>query len=208
MRIKRRRRLIGVQRLPLARGDADHRAGHRRVDLGELQVRFLDAHAGLLLLHLRLQRVDLGGGGAHRGFGVLHLLGGRGFFGHQILLALQIALGFLEIDLALDQRRLLRAQRRAVGIDARGRLLGIDLRQQLAFFDFGADLDVQLLQLPRHLRADVDIVARLQRPGRADQVFDVSALHGGEDQFIGLLCAGAPRFPRPPAAGADDEREQ
>ncbi len=53
--------------------------------------------------------------------------------------------------------------------------LRVDLGQQLALLSPSiADIDIQLLKLAGDLRADIDIVARLQIAERRDGVFDIA----------------------------------
>ena len=61
---------------------------------------------------------------------------------------------------------LLGAQLGLVRLDAREVHGGIDLGDELTGLDRRSDLDVQLLQLPRHLRAHVDRVLRVEGTAR------------------------------------------
>ena len=50
---------------------------------------------------------------------------------------------------------------------------------------------MDLLQLARHLGADIHVVARLQRAGGGDDIFDVATLNGGElETGRGVAVAG------------------
>lgn len=57
----------------------------------------------------------------------------------------------------------------------------VDFHQQLAFLDRIASLDVNLLNLPRSLCADIHVAARLQGAERRHAVFDIAPadLHSG-----------------------------
>ena len=79
-----------------------------------------------------------------------------------------------------------------------------DSGEQLAFPDLAADVDMDLLQLARHLGADVDVVARLQGAGGGDDVLDVAALHADELVAGELVARSAEPRPQQPAAPAEE----
>src|SRR5690606_28964824 len=82
----------------------------------------------------------------------------------------------------------------------------IDLGEQLPLGDGIADLDVQLLELPGHLRADVDDAARLERAGGCDRVLDV-AVADRDDQRLILLDDYIGLAPVPNAGGDRGEHD-
>ena len=148
---------------------------------------------GLQLLHLRLERSDLRFHAVERGLRVLHRAGRGRFFLHQVLLTLEIPLGLLEVRLALHELRLLRTQLGAARVDACDRSFRIDLGEQVAFLHLAAHLDHDALQLSRHLRAHIDVVARLQRARGGDEILDGALLH----RRVDILVARAGRHEMP-----------
>jgi hypothetical protein len=51
---------------------------------------------------------------------------------------------------------------------------------------------VQLLQLPGNLRADVDEVLGLERPGRGDRILEITALGHRSDEVVGRIVVVKP----------------
>ena len=186
----RRCRLGGIDGLALTHCNAHDRAVDRGGDLGIAEVGFLHAHVGLLLCDLRLGLDDLVPGVLQRGLGVDQLLVGGGIFRVQVLLALIVALGLREVVLLRFKAGLGGPQAGAVGLDAQAGIGGIDGRQPVADLHHIAHLDEELLDLARHLRTDIHVIARFERAGGGHEVFDVAHRHGAEEIFA-LVLAGA-----------------
>ena len=111
----------------------DDRARHRRVDLGVVQVRFVAAQRRARLLDLRLEHVDLRLRRLRSAASaVCERVLRRRVLAHHVLLALELLLGERELRFAVGELRLLRAQLRAIRVDAREIDGRIDLGEELA----------------------------------------------------------------------------
>ena len=119
----------------------------------------------------------------------------------EVLLARGLQLREHELRLLVGELRLLVEQLRAIAVDLRLVDRRIDLGEQLSLLDDGADVHEQRLHLPGHLRADVDEVLGLERPGRGDRVFEVAALSDRRDQRGTIGVRAEPRLPRVVTAG-------
>ncbi len=169
------RLLLRDHRLAFLRDDRDHFAVHRRDDprIAEVRARGLDLDARRADL-----RVERGEARAlhveRRGRGFVVLARGR-VVGQHLLLPPERELGLLELrgarallrDEVLDVRLGL-AQ--LVSRDHR-----IDLGEPLILRHLVAELHLQRFQLAGHLRADVDLLERVQRAGGEHRVLEIGA---------------------------------
>ncbi len=155
-------------------------AGDRRAQFGELQVE-------LGLLDRRLLRRDLGLRGAVRLRALIEQLLGDGALAHQRLRALQIGFGEGEISLRLRQ----------IGARLIQRVLerpAVDGEQQVALLDDLAVLEMDLVEVAGHARADFDRLHRDEAPDIL-VLIDDGALDGlrhrdGRRRRRGLLLWG------------------
>ena len=152
------------------------------------------------LLHLRLERVHLGHGRLPRRRGALQRVGRGRVLAHEVLLARGLQLGQHELRLLVGELRLLVEQLRPVAVDSRLVDRRVDLGQELSFLDDGADVHEQLLQLPGDLRADIDVVLGLERPGRGDRVLEIPARGRRSKHSSARSGLGKPRLPHVVAA--------
>ncbi|MNN20116.1 hypothetical protein D3C81_1333770 [compost metagenome] len=181
-----------VQGLPLTCIDSHHRAADRGIDTCVAKLGLCAAQRGLRLEDLRLIHVDTRLGRQHLGLGCLHILFAGGAVGGHPLLATQLLLGqdmfgALLLDLCFQGLDGI-----ALGIQP-GLLRGwVDFHQQLPLLDGVAYLDVQGADLPRGLRADIDVLAGLQGAQRGDAGFDVATADADGRPLISLAWQQLP----------------
>jgi hypothetical protein len=199
----------------------DHDAVHRRADGGAVEVHLGLSELRLALpdqrldvADLRLARRELCLGGLQllaRGFGPrLRLVERRRrdeILLEQALVALELALGLSRADLRAGNLRLQRGDVGALGqhggarrLEVRHRLVhaqvervGVDARDDLAFLDLGVEIDMELLDLPRYLRAHLHRGHRVHRAGGGDGSGDGAALHPGQAILRGGVARAPPR---------------
>ncbi|MCY1533513.1 hypothetical protein D9M68_688420 [compost metagenome] len=194
----------GVQGLALARFQRDHGAAHRRIDAGIAELGHVAVQGRLGLLDLGAQPLDARGRGLQRGLGGLHVFLAGGVVAGQVALARVLLCGQAVQRLLLGQLRLEAGQLGAAGVDGGTGHAGVDLGEQLAFLHVVADVHVQVRDLARDLRADVDIAERMQRAQRGHAAGDVAA---GNRHSIELRAAvGMP--PSEGAGGCQGQRER
>ena len=188
------RLLVGVQRLALLCRLRDDGPRNRRVDLGVAEVRLVAAQRGLRLLHLRLDRIHLGQRRLLRRLGDLQRVGRGRVLAREVLLARELQFREHELRLLVGELRLLVEQLRLIAVDFGLVDRRVDLGEKLPGLDDRADVHVQLLQLSGDLRADIDEVLGLERPGRGDRILQVPALgHRREEASArGVLAKPCP----------------
>ena len=156
-------RLVGgIERLPFTGLDRHHGPGHRGVDARIAQAGFVGLQCGLRLRDLGLQVLDACRRARQLGLGRLHILFARRAVPGHLLLAVPLLLGQPVLGLLLGQLCAQTCQRGPPGIHGGALHAGIDLDQQGALFHRGARGHQQARDLPRHLRPDIHITARLQ----------------------------------------------
>jgi len=130
----------------------------------------------------------------------LHVFVSGGAGGGQVALALELLLGQQVLRALFGQLGLEVVDREAPGIQPRLLGGGVDLDQQLAFAHTVADFNVQLVDLPGGLGANVHVTSRLQGAQRGHAAFDVGAGYGDGAQ---RLRAIGQRLPGQQAAEAE-----
>ena len=181
-----RRRLIGVQRLSFSGRHGRDCARHRRVDLGEPEIRAVALKVGFGLLNLRRDGLDLGFGHGRLRFAFLQYLLADRIDGDQVLIALQVLfsqcqLGFLLIELRLEAVDACLVCLHLCLVDTR-----VDLGKQFAFGHRITDIDMDLLDLPRYLRPDIHVLLCLQLPLCGNDFLYGSAGNGDGAKGIAL----------------------
>ncbi|MCU0897823.1 MAG: hypothetical protein MUC55_10010 [Burkholderiales bacterium] len=170
---------------------------HQRLGIACLRLR--DGKLGLGRLHALLRLVEHGERAV--------ALGGRDeLLGVELFFALVVALDVAEVHLLARHHRALRADARLLGEQRRSRRLDVsfglahfelerfrvDLRDQLALLDRRVEIDEQILDLPRHLRADLDRRHRRERSGCGDDRSERAALDLDETIGPGRLVRRDP----------------
>ena len=140
--------LLGIEGLAFAGIQCHHGARHGRKDAGVAQFGFITAQTGLGLTDLRRKHVGPCLGGADFSLCRLNIFFAGGAAFCKVLLALQllfcqIVQGALFLQLSLEV-----FDGKAAGIEFGGLGGRVDFDQKLAFLDFSADVDVDLVDLP------------------------------------------------------------
>ena len=182
---------MALSRLSLQHGDGDHFAGHRRRDLGIPQIGFSGVYRRRGLLHLRRERVDVGGSDIEIGTGdvtvvlgdhglrVEHLVSVAQHFGERQLRLFQVALRSHVFERCVCRRQGCVRQNR------------IDFRQQLVFYHLIAALDLKRFQLAGGLSADIDVGDGLQDTGSHHRALHIAAFYCRGD-ILNLCFAKRP----------------
>ena len=169
-------------------GDGNDDAVQRRGDFRIAQIRLRRVQRQLCFGDGRFQLRDFGLGGFKRVVRVFQILFAGGVAFAQPLHTVELFFRDFARNFSGLQLRLQTGQ---LGLGAfnvvflRGR---IDLRDQRAFFDFLTDLDGQIFDFPRRLRADRHQLDRLDFAGGVDDLFNVFARHAFRD--VGNLLFG------------------
>ncbi len=156
------RRLIGIQSLSFAGRHRRNSAGHRRIDFGKPKIGSVASEIGFGLLNLRRDGLDLSFCHGRLRFAFLQCLLADGIDGDQILIALQVLFGQCQLRFLLIELRFETIDARFVGLHLRLIDTRVDLGKQFAFCHRITDIDMDLLDLPRYLGADVDVLLRFQ----------------------------------------------
>ena len=135
----------------------------------------LPLKVGFGLLNLRRDGFDLRLRYGRLRFAFLQCLLADGIDGDQILIALQVLFGQCQLRFLLIELRLETVDARFVGLYLRLVDTRVDLGKQFAFCHRITDIDMDLLDLPRYLRADVDVLLRLQLALRGNDLLYSSA---------------------------------
>ena len=171
----RRRGLHRVHGLPFFHRNRHHRTVHRRGNAGIAQFRFggIDGDFGLLDGSLQLGNVCLSR--SQRILRAFQILFGRRVFLPQSRFALIFLFRTVQRNFCGNQFRLIRFQLgffRIQRVHLSGR---IDFRNQFALFNLLSELDVQLLNLPRSLRAHRHQIRRRNLARGGYRLADVAA---------------------------------
>ena len=113
--------------------------------------------------------------------------------GNQVLVALQVLFGQCQFRFLLIELRLETVDARFVGLYLRLVDTGVDLGKQFAFSHRIADIDVDLLNLPGYLGADVDELLCLQLTLCRNNLLDSPLSNGYWTKGVSLrfFCADA-----------------